>query len=118
MSSIPLTIYVPAMLGAKIRRAAEQAKQSQSAYVVALLKQHFMESPTSSAATIPVPISTQKFGAADPLPTLIIAQLAHLSAVAEEWIELLPDAHHMAAKYRIEERSKKYKEAAQKRLKA
>lgn len=98
MSKLPLTIYLPAALAVQIRRTAESENQSMSSSVVELLERHF----TSEV---------------DPLSTLVTGQMARLLAVAEEWVETLPDGAREHAKWRINERAQKYKRAAQARLK-
>lgn len=98
MSKMPLTIYLPASLGVQIRRAAERECQSQSSFIVELLQRHFATD-------------------VDPHTVLISSQLARLLAVAEEWIEVLPEDMREDAKWRIGERAAKYKKAAQARLK-
>jgi hypothetical protein len=99
MSTTPLTIYLPATLAVQIKRAAERDHQSQSSYVVDLLTRHFGEQH-------------------DPLSALLTGQLSRLLAVAEEWVETLPEGQKERAKLHIEERASKYKRAAQARLKA
>lgn len=98
MSKTPLTIYLPAALAAQIRRAAARENQSQSSCVVALLERHFGED-------------------SDPLSALVTGQMSRLLAVAEEWIETIPEGARADAKWRIDERTQRFKKAAQARLK-
>jgi hypothetical protein len=99
MSTTPLTIYLPVALAVQIKRASQRDNQSQSSFVVDLLTRHFGENH-------------------DPLSLLVTGQLSRLLAVAEEWVETLPEAQKDMAKFRIDERAIKYKKAAQARLKA
>lgn len=99
MSKIPLTIYLPARAAVQVKREAERAGQSQSAYVTDLLEKHFADGT-------------------DALTTMVANQLARLLAITEQPIELLPEAQRVEAKAQIEARSKKYQTAVQKRLKA
>jgi hypothetical protein len=97
MSTSPLTIYVPAALAVSIKRAADRAGQSQSGWVVAQLEQIVAGRP-------------------DPLLELTTNQLVRLLAVADEWIEQLPEPKGASAKRKIAERTEKFKQAAFKRI--
>jgi hypothetical protein len=99
MSKLPLTIYLPAKIAVRVKREAERTRQSQSAFVTDLLTKHFADG-------------------LDPLAEMVANELARLLAVTEQSIEMLPSDQRAEAKAQIDERTKKYKAAVQKRLKA
>ena len=98
MSKMPLTIYVPAKLSVQVKREAERAGCSQSAFVMSLLEKHFAEG-------------------VDPLGEMVANQLARLLAFADQSIEALPVDQRAGAKTKIDERAKKYQAVVKERLK-
>ena len=98
MSKMPLTIYVPAKLSVQVKREADRAGCSQSAFVMGLLEKHFAEG-------------------VDPLATMVANQLARLLAFADQSIEALPVDQRAGAKTKIDERAKKYQAVVKERLK-
>jgi hypothetical protein len=98
MSKMPLTIYLPAKLSVQVKREAERAGQSQSAFVTELLEKHFADGT-------------------DPVADMVANQLARLLAFADQSIELLPVEQRSETKTKIDERAKKYQAAVKERLK-
>lgn len=98
MSKMPLTIYVPAKLAVQVKREADRACCSQSAFVMSLLEKHFAEG-------------------VDPLATMVANQLARLLAFADQSIEALPVDQRAGVKTKIDERAKKYQAVVKERLK-
>lgn len=98
MSKIPLTIYLPAKVAVQVKREADRAGCSQSAFVMGLLEKHFTDGT-------------------DPLANMVANQLARLLAFAEQSIDALPVDQRVEAKTRIDERAKKYQAVVRERLK-